>query len=215
MQHLFLASGIGTNGVGESIRQRIGHTRSLRTAFITTPLEPSSEQEDLSWVDADRRGLANNNFVSFDYTITGKNLSQIKDDLKDIEVLYISGGNTNYLLQESQKSGFIEFVREFVKSGKLYISSSAGSIIAGPAIPPYLWGDEVGAQNHSDYTGYNLVNFTVVPHWGSAWFKDLYLNERMGEVFTESQPPLVLLNDYEYIEVQGETDHIIDARNTL
>lgn len=189
MQHLFLTSGIGTPGVGESIRKRLGHDKPLKTAFIATPLEPAAEQEDLSWVDQDRQALAKNNFVSFDYTITGKTIKQIQDDLSDIDVLYVSGGNTNYLLEQSQKSGFTEFVQEYVASGKIYLSTSAGSIITGPTIPPYLWGDEVGAPNLSDYSGYTLVNFTLVPHWGSQIFHDLYLRGRMEQIYAQKYPP--------------------------
>lgn len=213
MKHLFLTSSIGVPGVAESIRQKIGHNDPLKTVFITTPLEPASEQEDMSWVDEDRLGLVNGNFVAFDYTITGKNIDQIRVDLKDIDVLYVSGGNTNYLLEQSEKSGFTEFVRDHVASGKLYISTSAGSIIAGPTIPPYLWGDETSAPNLSDYSGYNLVNFTVVPHWGSSWFKELYLKGRMSQIFSESYPPFIMCNDYQYVQVIDDQYRIIDVRH--
>ena len=212
MKHLFLTSSIGTPGVAESIRVKLGHTRPLKIAFITTPIEVEDMSDD-SWYQDDRSALTKSGFDFFDYTITGKSSANFTKDLSGIEAIYVSGGNTNHLLQESQKSNFIPFIRDFVNSGKLYLGTSAGSIIAGPELPPYLWGDEVGAPNLKDYASYNLVNFTLIPHWGSDIFKDMYLGGRMSQIYTESFPPFVLCNDHQYVEVQDNRYHIIDVRN--
>ena len=211
MKHLFLCSAIGIGGVGESIRRHLGHDKKLKTVFITTPIEVEDMTDD-SWYQDDRKALNGNGFDIFDYTITGKSEADIRADLKSVDAIYVSGGNTNHLLQESHKSNFSHIIRDFVDSGKIYISTSAGSIITGPQLPPYLWGDEVGAPNLTDYTCWNLVNFTVIPHWGSDLFKDKYLNERMSQVYSESVQPFILCNDHEYVEVQDESFKIIDSR---
>lgn len=211
MQHLFLSSAIGTPGVAASIRSRLGHNNKLKTAFITTPIEVEDMTDD-SWYQADRRALKDNGFDIFDYTITGKTPKDLEDDLAESEAIYISGGNTRHLLLESQKSGFIQFIKKFVVSGKLYLGTSAGSIIAGPKLPPYLWGEEEAAPNVADFTAYNLVNFTLLPHWGSDIFKDLYLGGRMEQIFLESLQPFVACNDFEYVEVLGDSWEIVDVR---
>jgi peptidase E len=55
--------------------------------------------------------------------------------------------------------------------GKTYISTSAGSIIAGSKVLIILLApDEVCAIENKD--GYGLVNFTILPHWGSEDFKE-------------------------------------------
>ncbi len=210
MQHLFLASSIGTPGVGESIRAKLGHKRKLKTAFITTPIEVEDMTDD-EWYQADRSALSKNDFDLFDYTITNKNLQQIKDDLVDIDVLYISGGTENYLLEQSQKSGFIDFVKQFVDSGKPYIGTSAGSIIAGSVLPPYLRDDSRQAEKAIKYDCYNLVNFTTVPHWGSNEFRDKYLHERKEAMYT-ADSSFIFLTDMQYVEVRGDNYRIIDVR---
>jgi len=211
MKHLFLTSSIGTPGVAESICAKLGLHKPLKTAFITTPVEPPSEQEDLSWYETDRAALTKNSFDFFDYTITGKTLKQIKQDLVDIEVLYVSGGDSNYLLEQSQKSGFIDFVRNYANTGKPYIGTSAGSIITGPMLPHYLWIDESRVVNLKDFTAYGLVNFTLIPHWGCRFFKDLYLGGRMSQIYLESLQPFVLCNDHQYVEVTDDWYKIIDV----
>jgi dipeptidase E len=212
MKHLFLTSSIGTPGVGESIRRQLGHNKPLKTAFITTPVEPPEEQNDLSWYEQDRDALRKSGFDFFDYTITNKNSEEIEQNIGDVKCIYVSGGNTPYLLDQSQKSGFTKFIRKFVNSGKLYIGTSAGSMIAGPQLPLYLREVDGDNSNLSDYTGYALVEFTIVPHWGSKDFHDLYLGERINKMYTTDYK-MILLNNYEYIEVLGDKYRIIDVRS--
>lgn len=211
MKHLFLTSSIGTPGVGESIRTKLGHNKPLKTAFITTPIEVEDMTDD-EWYQADRAALTNNGFTIFDYTLTGKKETDLDRDLSDIDAIYVSGGNTRHLLKQSQLSGFIPFIRDYVNSGKLYLSTSAGSIITGPQLPPYFWGEEKDAPDLSDFSAYNFVNFTLIPHWGSSWFRDLYLGGRMEQIYAESSQPFILCNDHEYVEVIGNSYQIIDVR---
>lgn len=211
MKNLFLTSSIGTPGVADSIRSRLPGTAPLKTAFITTPVETKSEQEDLSWLDDDKNAMRRAGFDFFEYTITDKNEQEIRSDLAGISVLYISGGNTNYLLYQSQQCNFAEFVREFVSQGGIYVSTSAGSIIAGPTLPPYLWNDHDDSPAPADFIAYGMVSFTVVPHWGSTWFRDVYLHGRIEQIYNPHDQPYILLNDSQYIEVRDTMYRIVDA----
>lgn len=213
MTHLFLTSSIGIPGVGESIRASLGHDKKLKTVFVTTPVEGDSDQSDLSWVDEDRLGLNKNNFITFDYTITGKSLSQIQSDLSDIEVLYISGGNEFYLKEKSNESGFEKFVHTFVEKSGLYIGTSCGSIIAGTDMSPIQQLSDLDTlSNPVDTRGYGLVDFTILPHWGSDNFKERWLSEDSFNLMYKSKSPLIALNNFEYVEVVDDKYRIIDIR---
>ncbi len=212
MKHLFLTSSIGIPGVGESIRAKLGHNNSLKTAFIVTPVE-GDDQSDLSWVEEERVGLRKNGFDIFDYTITGKSLTQIRKDLSDIEVLYISGGNEFYLKEKSNASGFETFVREFVTSGKIYIGTSCGSIIAGSDMSPLLkLTDPQTLSQPVDTKGFGLVNFTILPHWGGSEFRERWLHTESLSLMYKTESPLIALNNYEYVEVLDDQFRIIDVR---
>lgn len=212
MKHLFLTSSIGTPGVGESIRTNLGHSKPLKTAFITTPIEVEDMSDD-SWYRDDRSALTQNGFNFFDYTLTGKKESDFQRDLGDTDAIYFSGGNTRHLLKQSQLSNFIPFIRSYVDSGKLYLGTSAGSIIAGPALPPYLWGEEKDVPDLTDFLTYALVDFTLIPHWGSNIFRDSYLGGRMSQIYSETIQPFILCNDHEFIEVIEDQFRIIDVRH--
>jgi dipeptidase E len=212
MKHLFLCSAIGIGRVGKSVRQHLGHDRKLKTVFITTPVEVEDMSDD-SWYRDDRKALIDNGFDIFDYTITGKKSSDFTHDLGLVDAIYVSGGNTNHLLQQSHKSNFASFIHNFVDSGKIYVSTSAGSIIAGPQLPPYVGGDEGGAPDLTAYKCWNLVNLTLIPHWGGEIFRDKYLSDRMSQIYSDSAQPFVLCNDHEYVEVVGDKYRIVDSRS--
>lgn len=202
--------------MGESIRNSLGHDRLLKTAFITTPVEGDSDQDDLSWVQEDRDGLNNNGFITFDYTITGKTSEQIKNDLSGIDVIYISGGNEFYLKEKGSGNNFADYVKELVNSGVIYIGTSAGSIIAGTSMAELQNPKDLSTlKNPVDTTGFGLVPYTIVPHWGSINFRSRWLSEETFNYMFSGNTPLVTLNNYQYIEVIGDESRIIDVRTEL
>jgi dipeptidase E len=59
---------------------------------------------------------------------------EIVDKLRRNDYIYVSGGNTCYLLQELKKSGADRAITEQIEAGKLYIGESAGSVVVVPDI---------------------------------------------------------------------------------
>ena len=215
MKRLFLTSSVGTKGVAESIYRKLSPGKKLKTAFITTPVETEDEQKDLSWLDEDRDALNRAGFVTFDYTISGRSMSQIRQDLADIDILYISGGNEFFFREKCNEVNFDNFVHKFVASGKSYIGTSCGSIIAGTNMAPSLQLNDLKAlAKPVDTHGFGLVNFTVLPHWGSTEFKERYLNQDSFKVMFDPATPLIALNNYQYVEVEGDVFHLIDVRHS-
>jgi dipeptidase E len=204
---LYLTSSV--HAVAQNIANRLTPGAAKKLVFIYTASEPKGEQADLEWQVRDRQALVDAGFQVSDYTITGRTKEQIRDDLHEFELIYISGGDTAYLLRQAQLSGFVDLVRELVeKENKIYIGTSAGSIIAGPRLPDYF-DKENGPANRSCF---GLVNFTVLPHWGSENFKDKYLGGRMEIVYREGQAPLLLLTDYQYAHVKDGVIQVVDLR---
>ncbi len=204
---LFLTSSV--HGVAHDIAKRIDLSKDSKLAFIDTAAEP--EEGDKAWLKKDRQSLVDAGFSVTDYSITGKTRGQLEDDLDKFDYLYLSGGNTSYLLEQSRKSGFFPLIQELVREkGKTYIGTSAGSIIAGPKIPDYLLEEGAGSQ---DVTGYGFVNFTLVPHWGDEDFKDKYLRGRLEMAYRRDQVPLLLLTNNQYVSIDGDHMEIVDVRD--
>src|SRR3989344_9262982 len=202
MKRLYLTSSI--NLVAKRIAEELKPTDGKnKLVFINTASEDKVHEGN--WVEENRNSLKDVGFDVFDYTIRDKKEKRIRNDLKDMDVIYIDGGNTFYLLEKAQQSGFINVVRDLVlKDGKVYIGTSAGSVIAGPDIYPALRIDDASyAPNLRGYKGFNLVDFVILPHWGSVKFKELYLNHRLEHSY-EGKSELILLRDNEYVEVKDD-----------
>lgn len=205
MKKLFLTSSV--DRVARYIAEKI-RPQATKLIFVTTASEV--EKDDLQWLEDDRKALIEAGFDITDYTITGKTSDQVENDLKPFDVICIEGGNTFYLLEQIQQSGCSEVLRKLIIDGKIYIGSSAGSIIAGPNIYPVRHLDDDDFPHLKGFEGLNLVDFVVFPHWGSEYFKGLYLNRRL-EYNYNNKYKYMLLTDNQYLEVEEGCIKFIDV----
>ncbi|WP_107788446.1 Type 1 glutamine amidotransferase-like domain-containing protein [Campylobacter concisus] len=104
--------------------------------------------------------------------------------INECDIIYISGGNTFYLLNELRKSRVWQAIKNAVKAGKIYIGESAGAIVASPDTRYATLMDE-NSPNMSDFTGLNLVNFFTVPHFGCEPFTQATheIMEKFGNLY--------------------------------
>lgn len=90
----------------------------------------------------------------------------IKSRLEQNDIIYITGGNTFFLLQELKRTGADKLLVQEIKKGKLYIGESAGAIVAAPDIGYSAEMDcPEKAPDLKGYSGLNLVDFYIVPHY--------------------------------------------------
>ena len=66
--------------------------------------------------------------------VSTSSLETISDTLRKNDMIYVSGGNTFFLLQELKRSGADRALIDEVNKGKLYIGESAGAIVVAPDI---------------------------------------------------------------------------------
>lgn len=209
MKQLFLASSIENLAVAKHIAKKITRPlKNLKAVFIPTAGEPEKDKE---WIKNDRNGLNQAGVNTFDYTITGKNAKDLERDLGNCDLIHVNGGDAFYLLLQMQKSGFDMFIQKQIEKGVIYTGSSAGSEVLAPNIEAL---NKVVEQNiyREELTdkGLKIVDFLIFPHWGSPLFKDLYLNQRLEYAYKKGNK-IILLNDDQYVEVNGENYKIVDV----
>ena len=141
------------------------------------------------------------------YTITGKTYEQIDKDLSAVDVIYVEGGSLVFMLNQARITGFDRFISDFVARGGVYIGTSTGSFIAAKDTAPGL-PLEVHLEEDFDSKGIGLVNFLLMPHWGTDSFRDAYKN--VPSFAYEMKVPLIVLNDKQYVWVLGDSFQIVD-----
>lgn len=170
----------------------------LKLTFIPTAAE--AEEGDLSWLNQDKESLVNVGFEVQEFSLTNKTKEEVREMLDNTNVVFVSGGNTFYLLQEMRKSGFTELIAEYIKKGIIYIGSSAGSVVAGPDISLVKDLDDAkAAPELTDYAGLNLIDIVVLPHWGSDHFREHYSNAMKSNYKIGNK--IILLTDEQYLLV--------------
>lgn len=128
MKKLFLSSSFSdvsdlfSNCINENLKGK-------RVTFIPT----ASIQETVNfYVEAGKQALKNLGLIVDELEISTASSQEIKQKLEQNHYIYVTGGNTFFLLQWLKKTGADRIIVEQIGLGKLYIGESAGAIVLSP-----------------------------------------------------------------------------------
>lgn len=171
----------------------------IKLAFIPTPAN-AEEGNKATWLFQQYEQLRAMGIQWIDLVdFTAADIDW-RNRLDICDVLYITGGNTFYLLDQIRKQGFDKYLAEKIES-KVYVGGSASSITMTPtievaAIPP---GDP-NIPNLKDFTGLNYVDFEIEPHCDETRF------EAVGQYAQQNGRKIYAIDDSTAIQwVDGET----------
>lgn len=158
-----------TSVAGNCINE-INFKGKKKVAFISTASELDS---DIWYVQKDKEALISKGLEVIDYDIKNKSFIEMESDFNNFEIIFVAGGNSFYLLKHMKESGFDKVLENLKSSDKIYIGSSAGSVIMCPDISFLKLIDEPEKVfNFKDYSGLNFVDFYFLPHCDNESFKE-------------------------------------------
>ena len=118
--------------------------------------------------------------------------------LAEVDVVFVSGGNTFYLLDQWRKSGFGAWMTENL-SNKVYAGVSAGAIIAAPTIEvATIEPADRNIVGITDLMGMGWVDFEVEPHCEGVRY------DVIKQYAESKQKPVYAIDDAGAILVNGE-----------
>ncbi|WP_342537522.1 Type 1 glutamine amidotransferase-like domain-containing protein [Sporosarcina sp. FSL K6-3508] len=169
MLKMFLASSF--KDVVDLFREFVDEDLNGKT--LTSIPTASIPEEVVHYVHTAKKEFKKLGVVLEELDVAAASPKEIKEKLERNDFIYISGGNTFFLLQELRRSGADKIIKEQVNSGKLYIGESAGAIVTSPNIEYVRFMDnKEKATNLKTFEGLNLVEFYPVPHYSNEPFKD-------------------------------------------
>ena len=144
---------VATDNVLNKINKDVS---SLKVLLVATPCLPYGPEKYLS--ELIECGFKRENIVIFNYEEPNKYC-----DL-EIDIVYVTGGNTFTGLKLIKDSGFDKEIIKYVNKGIVYIGRSAGAHIVTNNIKHVLEFDlnDIGTQ---DYEGLGLVDCILVCHY--------------------------------------------------
>jgi len=177
----------------------------LTVAFIPTAAD---FDENKSYVNLDRNKLLELGFKVIDINIAGKIEKYLQKRLEKADIIFVSGGNTFYLLEKSISSGFDKIVKRLVERGVYYIGSSAGSVLAGRTIEHVKLLDNAElASNLKIYDGLKLIDAMILPHYGNKKYE-----ARMNQIvknYAAQKNKIITLTDNQAVIVKDGKFRII------
>lgn len=142
-----------------------------KVTFIPTA---SKVEKVIFYVDAGRKELEKFGMIIDELDISTASAQDINDKLVNNDYIYVTGGNTFFLLQELKRTGTDQIIIDQVNNGKLYIGESAGAMITSPNIEYVKAMDSIKkAPELKDYNALSLVSFSTVPHCDNFPFKTI------------------------------------------
>ncbi len=142
--------------------------RAKEVLFIPTA---ANVEEYRDYVNEAKEAFSKMGFTLEILDVSKASEAEAKAKIGAARVLYVSGGNTFYLLRELKKKGLAGLIADRVRSGELvYVGESAGAMIAAPSVEYAALMDEASGYETAAQTGLDLVKFYPVPHYGEEPF---------------------------------------------
>ena len=141
--------------------------------------------------------------------IEGKTEDQVYQLLEFKDMIFVEGGNTFYLLNAMQKCNFERVIKKLLKLGRVYVGSSAGSIVAGKTIQTadkFGTGTDNANLKLTNLNGLNLVPFDIFVHYQPE--DNEIIKQKMPDPKKRAKN-LKILTDEQAILVQGKEIDLI------
>lgn len=198
MKLLLTSSGLSKRVIGEALQQMVGKKPSdCKVGFIPTAANVEPYPKD--WVISQFGQLQRYGFYSIDIVDISADGLDWQARLKDVDVLWVSGGNTFHLLNQVRKTGFDKWLKTHGK-GKVFVGASASTILMTPTIK-LADGVDKNYCGLTDFTGLGYVDYEIEVHADMARFATV------GDYVAQSQHNLYALDDLSALKViNGKTE---------
>lgn len=157
------------------------------------PNEKATEQ----WINSNKFynrlskfGFVKENIVVYNY------FSPPDLDTNNIDVVYISGGNTFGMLKRIRESGADKIILDCVSRGATYIGGSAGAHIASRSIEHVVKYD-VETFGLTDFSGLKLFDGIIICH-----YSELRQADYIG-LIEQGERNVIKLRDEDFIILEG------------
>ena len=161
--------------------------------------------------NADKRALKKLGMIIDELDVSKASKDEIENKIRSTDYIFVAGGNTFFLLQEMKHSGADKLIIEHIENGKIYISTSAGSIITSKNIEyiKYMDNPKAAPNLNNNFSALGIVDFYIVPHNTHIFMKGMVKN--IISKYSE-ELNLFSISDKQAIIIKNNKVEIIEVR---
>lgn len=216
MKLLLTSAGITNEAIAHTLSELAGRPLT-ELSIIHIPTAANSWGDDKSWVIDDLVELQKQKFKLIDILdIAAVSPEMWKPRLRAADIISVGGGDEQYLAKVFREVGMKEFLLS-VPDTKVYMGTSAGSMVAGQFMPYELLKTIYPEEDFGDRleSPMEFYNFLFVPHLHSKWFTHVTKDnlEKIKDKFeysayaTDDQTAIKIVDGK--VEIIGSGDHWI------
>lgn len=164
-------------------------------------------------IEYSKKLLSEMGLIVDELEISAATHSDIVNKLENNDYIYVTGGNTFFLLQEMNRSGAGNLIKTQINAGKLFIGESAGAILLAPDIEYSRDTDDpLAAPQLKTFEALNIIDFYPVPH-----YKNYPLEKAVEKVISKYDTvlPLVPFSNSQAILVMGKEKQIVSEKSKI
>lgn len=171
MKLILASAGFSTPGIVAKCEELVGKPRQSTNVAVINESYAVEHDNNLRWVLDDLNRVRDNFGGNLELVnLLALDINTIKERIELTDVIFVVGGNTDYLMSVFNKTGFSKLLPEFLKT-KVYVGSSAGGMVLGKRLSTEAYKkiyNEHGSYGVENYL--ELVDITLMPHLDSPHF---------------------------------------------
>lgn len=203
MKLLLTSSGISNRTIANVLRELAGKTPS-ETKIGFVPIAANAQEGNKDWVVKEFLNLWRYGYNWIDIIDPTAAAVDWQKRLKEVDVIYPSGGNTFHLLDQVRKTGFDKWLKSNLKS-KVYVGSSASTILITPTIG-VAGIDKIDPNlpGLKDLNGLGLVDCEIVVHVPSM------ISAQSAETYAKkSKNKVYIFDDETALKIDGIKEEVV------
>ncbi len=210
MKLILASAGFYTEEIIKKCEELVGKSRKDTNIAVINESYAVEHENNLRWVLDDLNRIRDNFGGNLELVnLLALDIETIKERIKLNDVIFMVGGNADYLMNVFNKTGFSKLLPELLKT-KVYVGSSAGSMVLGNRLSTEAYDKLYGEESTYGITQYmGLVDIAVMPHLDSPHFQNR--REKLTEVSKEHPGVIYGLTDDSALIV--EDDKILTVGN--
>jgi dipeptidase E len=156
----------------------------------------------------DKEALQNLGLIVEELEVSGQTAEAVEKSISNADCIFVCGGSTFFLLQELKRKGGDKLISRHIEKGKLYMGTSAGSLIVQKDIVAEENDDpKLAPDLNGDFSGLGFIDFYLYVHYGRHYFGN------DDEAFNKYYAHLdcIKIDDNQAVTVDGEKVEIVTA----